>query len=196
VKTAVSRRRSSLATLALLAAGLVSPRSALAMDVPSCGGHVTDTGHMLGERTYHDIDTKLDKLAHETLVDSAMWLADGPRDTLETLGHEAYKRWGIGAQWNNGLLVIIPKTGRAFIVQDEARPDLTADEMAKVVSWDEPDKPMERRVDQVSESLVTLLRPKEDRHIPAHRIRYVFGPVALLLAAWLLRLRGQGASAL
>ncbi len=165
----------------LLIAGF--PRSAQAVDIPAIGGHLTDVDHLLGDRDKQDFERKLEKLQQDTQIDVAGWLVDAPEDSLEGLGHQAYSQWHLGQQWDGGVLFVVPKVGCVVVVQDPAGPRFSAAEVAQITSADEPGNAAARRLDVISDAVGLVVRTKADRFAPAHRLRYVFGPTALLLAA-------------
>jgi len=176
------RARHAVAILSVLCVCLLS-RWAAAFNLPPCGGHVTDTGNLLTAQTKKDIDAKLDKLAHDTLVDAPGWVVDVPAgEDLETLGRLAYGQWKIGDAWDGGVLMVFPTSGRALFIQDIFHPAFTPTEVELLTALDQPSKPMSVRFAAVSDAVVTLLHSKIDLLAPAHRVRYVFGTLALLLS--------------
>ena len=162
-----------------------------AANVPACGGHVTDPDRVLAEPDRQALTAELDKLDLETLIDVAVWVADAPDDSLPPPGQKAFGEWSIGRVWDGGLLIVAPTSGRAVMFQDPKRPVLTPTEVDEVTGADRPDEPMIRRLDAVCQSTASVLRRRIDRYAPARRLRYVFVPAALLLAAAALMARDR-----
>lgn len=180
--------RHAVAVLTVLCACLLS-RWASAYDLPACGGHVTDTRNVLNAQTKKDADAKLDKLAHDALVDAPVWIADAPEgEDLETLGRLAYGQWRIGAAWDAGVLIVFPVSSRVLFIQDIAYPAFTPSEAALLRGVDQPQRPMDVRLATMTDAVVALEHAKIDLTRPAHQVRYVSGTVALLLTAIALTL--------
>jgi len=184
----LQRARGFVTMAAVLVVGL-SAAWARATELPACGGHVTDTGHALTDQERSTLVADIDQLDVETLVDLAVWVTGASDDPLSTLGQRAYGVWRIGRVWDGGILVVVPTTGRAIVVQDAVHPLLAPAEVEQLTGADAPEEPMSRRLDAILDAARTVLRHKIDRHAPAHRLRYVSGSAALLLAAAALTAR-------
>jgi hypothetical protein len=182
------RLRHALATAASLLVSL-SARQLGATDLPACGGHITDRSHVLTDEERLAFVADIDKLDVETLIDFAVWIPDASDEPGASLGQRAYKEWRIGRVWEGGILVVLPTTARAIVVEDGGHPVLTPAEAEELVSADRPDQPVRERLDGVVDEARTLLLRKVDRHGPAHRLRWVLAPLALLLAAAALKRR-------
>jgi uncharacterized membrane protein YgcG len=87
---------------------VLSAAGAYAFDIPGINGHMTDPTKALSDADKTAIEDKLSKIQQDTRIDVAGWIVDAPEDTLEGLGSEAYRRWRIGADWDNGVFFIVP----------------------------------------------------------------------------------------
>jgi hypothetical protein len=165
-RTALPHRtqRMGLAVLTLL---LFSPvRAARALDVPNIDGHMTDPGQTLGKGDKTAIEDKLGKVQQDTRVDVAGWILDAPESSLDKLGREAFKRWHIGGDWDNAVFFVIPRVGRAHVILDDSKPELTVPEVERVVGADKPGAPMPQRVDLVADTAAEIVRAKALRARP------------------------------
>lgn len=171
---------------------LLAPLSAAAVEVPGIDGHMTDPQRRLGS-SKSSIEEKLTKLQDETHFDVAGWVTGAPEDQVETLGREAYERWGIGKSWENGVFLAFPAAGHVHILQDPAKPLLSGDALAKVMAVDEPGQTLPTRVDKLIEEVRKIVVPLTQNHVlppgkahPEGGRKYVIGACALLLLAALM----------
>jgi hypothetical protein len=184
-----------LATIPI--AGLLWPGLARAIDVPAINGHMTDPGHLLSSADKTTIEDKLSKIQADTRVDVAGWIVDAPEDALEELGKDAYRRWNIGNDWDNGVFMVVPKTGRVRLVQPHLPAELSLAEVRKVQAADTPGAPLAQRLDSIAESIGTIIRAKALRARPPGKNDpprgrwYSAGTLAVLLAAIGLTFRAR-----
>ena len=176
--------------LAALVATLAGhPPAAAAREIPSITGHLTDPTHLLSDADLKAANDKFDKIAQDTRIDVAGWVNDLPPEALGDLGDEAYRKWNIGGNWDNGVFLMIPKLGRWRIILNHARPELTESEVARLVAADDPGAPMARRIDGFAGTAGEILRAKIFHARPPGRSDPVLGgwfgggAAALLLAA-------------
>jgi hypothetical protein len=174
----------SLAIWALFA------RAARADDLPPRTGHVSDTSHLLRKQDRDDLEEKLKKLEKEMRVDVAMWLTDASEGVTDDVGREAYEKWNVGKNADNGLLfVITPKGGHAAIVQAPARDYLFKWEAKKVRDEEKLDTSVgdrafaiEHQVEKILEKKTVRRRPRGTPH-PARAMFYLTGAVGLVMLA-------------
>jgi len=181
----------SLLAVFLLAAG------AYAVDIPGINGHMTDPTQALSETDKTAIEDKLGKIQQDTRIDVAGWIVDAPEDALEGLGSEAYRRWRIGAEWDNGVFFIVPRFGRARLIQNHEKPELNASDAAQLLAADDPRAPMAQRIHRMADAAGTMLRaatlharPRGRSH-PRRGLAYGAGAALVLLAAVVRTLRGR-----
>jgi len=153
-------QRGSILFYCSLIATFVVWTSPSAAEIPGINGHMTDPQHRLSDADKKSIEDKLSALQEETHVDLAGWISDAPEDQANALGKEAYRRWGIGKAWDNGIFFMIPVTGRAHLIVEPARPELTAAEQARVLAADRPDAPLSTRLNALADAAGTLVRAK------------------------------------
>lgn len=176
--------RSLLFLVALAAPGLASA-------FPNLEGHVTDPQHRLsvGDRTA--LEKKLGEIQSNTHIDVACWISDAQMPLAQQLGEEAYKRWGIGREWDNGVFFMFPLSGPVRIILDPAKPVFDRGEIFKVAAADRPNADVARRMELLADAADAILREKARAPRPwgtAHPQRglwYALGSalVALLAAA-------------
>jgi hypothetical protein len=191
-----------LATAAVLLAIAVLPANAWAVDVPGIDGHLTDPGHVLSASDKTAVDEKLGKIQQDTRIDVAGWIVDAPEDALTDLGNEAYRRWNIGRDWDNGVFVIVPKIGHAQLIQKPERPALSKAETEQLLAADNPSLSMNQRFDRLAEAAGTVIRGKTfharppGKSDPTRGVVYAGGAAVVLLIALALtwRARKQAAS--
>ncbi len=184
--------------MALFAFSVVlSPAVAYAFDIPGINGHMTDPTQALSDADKTAIEDKLTKIQQDTRIDVAGWIVDAPEDTLEALGSEAYRRWRIGADWDNGVFFIVPRSGRARLIQNHEKPEVNASEAAQLVAADDPHAPMAQRINRMADAAGTMLRaaalharPRGRNH-PRRGLAYGDGAALVLLAAVGFTLRGR-----
>jgi hypothetical protein len=181
--------------LAALTVVLSSAAGAYAFDIPGINGHMTDPTQALSDADKTAIEDKLSKIQQDTRIDVAGWIVDAPEDTLEGLGSEAYRRWRIGADWDNGIFFIVPKSGRARLIQNRDKPEVNASDAALLVAADDPHASMTQRINRMADAAGTMLRatalqarPRGRNH-PRRGLVYGAGAALVLLAAVGLALR-------
>jgi hypothetical protein len=186
----VTRRTSvGLATVAVLLAIAIVPASAWAIDVPGIDGHLTDPRHILSASDKTAIDEKLGKIQQDTRIDVAGWIVDAPPEALAELGNEAYRRWNIGRDWDNGVFLIVPKAGRAQLIQKPERPALSKVETEPILAADNPTLSMNQRLDRLADAAGTAIRGKTfharppGKNDPPRGIAYAGGAAVVLLIA-------------
>jgi hypothetical protein len=184
----------------MVAAALVialSSRWANALDVPMINGHMTDPTRTLSEADKTAIEDKLSKIQEDTRIDVAGWVVDAPEDSLDTLGNEAYRRWKIGADWDNGVFLIIPRVGRAHLIQDHAKPELNPADAARLLATDDPRAPMAQRLNRMADSVGGMLRATAlharpaGKTFPRRGLAYAGGAAGVLLLAVILTFLGR-----
>jgi len=174
-----------------------SPRSAMAIDVPAINGHMTDPNRMLSTADKNSIEDKLSKIQQDTRVDVAGWIVDAPESSLEDLGNQAYKKWNIGGDWDNGVFLVVPKSGRVRVVQPHVPTELTLAEVGRVVAADNPNQAMMQRLDSIADMVGIIIRARAlharppGKNDPARGLRYTAGLLALLVAAVALTFRAR-----
>jgi hypothetical protein len=144
----------------LLVATLLHAAAAIALDIPAIDGHMTDPTRALSASDKTAVDEKLGKIQADTRIDVAGWIVDAPADTLTELGNEAYQRWNIGRDWDNGVFLVIPKVGRAQLAQKRERPALSKPEIDQLLAADNPALSMSQRVDRLADAAGTVIRAK------------------------------------
>lgn len=120
--------RLRLLILILLAVALTVVRAtdARADDaVPHIEGHVTDPTHKLSRQEKRSIEELLGSIQSDSKIDVAAFIADVPPDQLEKAGRAAFRTWGIGRAWENGVLIVISTDARGVeIIVAPERPAL------------------------------------------------------------------------
>jgi len=176
---------------------VLSAAGAYAFDIPGINGHMTDPTKALSDADKTAIEDKLSKIQQDTRIDVAGWIVDAPEDTLEGLGSEAYRRWRIGADWDNGVFFIVPKSGRARLIQNHDKPEVNASDAAQLLAADDPPASMAERINRMADVAGTMLRaatlrarPRGHNH-PHRGLVYGAGAALVLLAAVGLTLRGS-----
>lgn len=191
------RAQSWFATVAVALAIAVCSGSASAVEVPGIDGHVTDPTHALSASDKTAIDEKLGKIQQDTRIDVAGWIVDAKEEALAELGNEAYRRWNIGRDWDNGVFLIVPKVGRAKLIQKQGHPALSSSEIDQVVAADSPSLSMSQRLDRLADAAGTVIRDKTFRprppgkSDPARGVRYAGGAMVVLLVALALTWRAR-----
>ncbi len=152
----------------LLAAPLVLgfPGTARAIDVPGIDGHMTDPGRVLGTSDKNAVEDKLSKLQQDTRIDVAGWIVDAQAGALDDLGHKAFQKWNIGGDWDGAVFFVIPRVGRVRLIQNDAKPELSAQEASKIVAADKPNAPMLERLDLIIDATGEIVRKKTLRARP------------------------------
>ncbi len=175
---------------------LFMPRRANAVEIPGINGHMTDPGHLLSSGDKTTVEEKLNKIQQDTRVDVAGWITDAPESQLDALGLEAYKRWNIGASWDNGVFFMVPKVGRVHVILDPVKPpQLTVAEVTRVEDADKPNAPMTERIESIADSAGGIIRGKalrprpEGKTDPARGRLFSYGAAALFVAAIAMTLR-------
>jgi uncharacterized membrane protein YgcG len=185
----MSRTQSWFATVAVVLAVVVCPGSAWAVEIPGIDGHVTDPTHALSASDKTAIDENLGKIQQDARIDVAAWIVDAKEDALTELGNEAYRRWNIGRDWDNGVFLIVPKVGRAKLIQKQGRPALSPSEAEQLVAADNPALSMNQRLDRLADAAGTVIRGKtfhprpRGESDPARGVRYAGGATVVLLIA-------------
>ena len=187
------RRRRTFGALALLSAALL-PTAALGLDVPGIQGHMTDPGHKLSDGDKSSMEDRLSKIQEDTHIDFAGSISDVPEDQATAYGEAAFKSWGIGNDWDNGVFLIFPGSGRVHIVQNPDKPLLNGEELGKLAEADDPGEDLHRRIEKLSDKARDILVPKTANQVrprgTAHPER---GRYYAVLTA-LIALAGVGAS--
>ncbi len=191
--------RRLLVTTAFAAAAM-APGVALATDIPGINGHITDPGHLLSNADKTSLEDKFNKIMSDTRVDCAGWVTDAPESQLNQLGAEAYKRWNIGASWDNGVFFMVPKAGRVHVILDPSKPaELTPAEITKITDADKPNATMMDRLEAIGETTGSIIRAKALRPRPAGKTDpargrlFGYGAFALLVAAVVMSFRNKRA---
>jgi hypothetical protein len=168
---------------------------ARATDIPGINGHITDPGHLLSSADKTTLEEKFNKIMQDTRVDTAGWITDAAEKDLNSLGLEAYRRWNIGASWDNGVFFMIPKVGRVHVILDPNKPAiLTPAEVTKVV---DADKPKMERCEAIAEATGGIIRNKtlkprpEGKTDPERGRLFAYGALALLIAAIVMTVRSK-----
>jgi hypothetical protein len=182
-----------MALLALIVA--LSAADAYAYDVPGINGHMTDPTQALSDVDKTTIEDKLSKIQQDTRIDVAGWIVDAPAEALQGMGDEAYRRWRIGMDWDNGIFFIVPKSGRARLIQNRDKPEVSGSDAAQLVAADDPQAPMVQRINRMADAAGTMLRatalrprPQGLNH-PRSGLAYSAGAAFVFLAAVGLSLR-------
>jgi hypothetical protein len=127
--------------------------------VPPLDGHVTDPQHKLKAADEESMEDKLGKIQSDTQIDVAAWLSDTPAAVATDLGNEAYERWHIGRDWENGILLVFPAVGPVHVILSPKRPALSETEVAKIVATDStPAAPWTTRLDRAANEIGSVLR--------------------------------------
>jgi hypothetical protein len=185
----MNRAQSWFAAVAVVLAIAGCPGRAWAVDIPGIDGHVTDPTHALSASDKTAIDENLGKIQQDTRIDVAAWIVDAKEDALTELGNEAYRRWNIGRDWDNGVFLIVPKVGRAKLIQKQGRPALSPSEAEQLVAADNPALSMNQRLDRLADAAGTVIRGKtfhprpHGESCPPRGVRYAGGATAVLLIA-------------
>jgi uncharacterized membrane protein YgcG len=144
--------------LAGAALALLVSREARAA-VPPLDGHVTDPQNKLRPADEEAMEDKLGKIQSDTQVDVATWLSDAPPDAATELGNEAYERWHIGRDWENGVLLVFPAVGPVHVIMNPARPVLAAAEVTKIIDNDVgPTTAYRARIERAANEIGAVLR--------------------------------------
>jgi hypothetical protein len=175
----------------------LAPAAAAALDVPGIEGHMTDPAQVLGKDDKRSIEDKLGSLQGDTRVDVAGWIVDAPESSLDALGHEAFRKWHIGNDWDNALFFVVPRVGRAHLIQNDAHPELSALEAASLLAADKPGAPMPQRMDALADAAGSIVRAKALRSRPpgvadpGRGLRFALGWSAVLALAVGLTARAE-----
>lgn len=158
---------------------------------------MTDPDRTLSDSDKTAAEDTLGKIQEDTRIDVAGWIADAPESQLDELGNEAYRRWNIGRDWDNGIFLMIPKSGRVHIILNRTRPALTPTEVRRVIDADSPTSPMAQRLDKIANAAGAIVRNNALRARPAGQndpvgtIWYACGAGAVLLIAVALTYRAR-----
>jgi uncharacterized membrane protein YgcG len=191
----MGRKQLLVATAALLF--WLCPAWALAIEVPGINGHMTDPDHTLSDSDKTAAEDMLGKIQEDTRIDVAGWIVDAPDSQLDDLGNEAYRKWNIGRDWDNGVFLIVPKSGRVHVIQNRTKPALTTVEARRVVDADSPSSPMAQRLTKIAEAAGGIVRNNALRarpagqNDPADAMWYACGAGAVLLIAAALTYRAR-----
>lgn len=175
----------------------LSPGLAMAIDIPGINGHMTDPDRTLSDADKTSTEDTLSKIQEDTRIDVAGWVVDAPENQLDDLGNEAYHRWNIGRDWDNGIFLMVPKSGRVHVIQNRTKPALTAVEVHRVIDADSPSSPMAQRLDKIANAVGGIVRNNALRARPAGQndpgdaIWYACGAGAVLLIAVALTYRAR-----
>ncbi|MBS2026611.1 MAG: TPM domain-containing protein [Deltaproteobacteria bacterium] len=194
--------RLSMYTFVMCASGMVVEcPPALAQDIPGINGHMTDPDRRLSDADKKAIEDQLSGLQEETHVDIAGWVTHAADNQVEELGARAYRQWNIGKAWDNGVFFVIPATGRAHLIVDRARPELTAAEQARVLAADRPEAPLATRLNALADTAGSLVKAKVFHARPPgpkdgrRALAYGAGAVAMALGSGLFGRRKRRPSA-
>jgi hypothetical protein len=130
------------------------------LNVPGINGHMTDPTHKLSDDAKKEVEDRLTKIAEDTHIDLAGWITNAPDDQVVALGNEAYKRWSIGVWWDNGVFFAFPAAGQVHIIQDPAKPELTPEEVTKLLAADKPSSDYQKRIDDLEVATRAMVEPK------------------------------------
>jgi hypothetical protein len=173
----------------------LAPRAASAIDVPNINGHMTDPDHTLSEADKTSIEDKLGKIQEDTRVDFAGWIVDAPEASLDDLGNDAFHRWNIGRDWDNGAFMLVPRNGRVHLIQNPKHPVFTPAETHRVVDADTPSAPMAQRLDHIQDAAGGIIRTNSLKARPRGNtdprlaVWYACGAGAIFLLASALSVR-------
>lgn len=170
---------------------------AAALNIPGIQGHMTDPTRQMSDAAKAAVEDKLGKIAEDTHIDAAGWITNAPEDQVDALGNEAYKRWSIGVWWDNGVFFAFPATGRVHIIQDKAKPELNAAEVAKLAAADNPNESdYQKRIERLADVEREILIPKTEKKArpwgtnrPGLGNEYLAAAFALALAGVVMSVR-------
>ncbi len=126
--------------------------------VPPLEGHVTDPSRKLKAADEEALEDKLGKIMTDTQCDLATWLSDVPPESANEAGADAYDRWHIGRDWENGILLVFPSTGPVHVIVKTERPAVTEAEITKVETGDDPHLAWKARIERAADELASVLR--------------------------------------
>jgi hypothetical protein len=178
--------------LAWLAALCLTAAPARALDVPNLKSHVADPGHLLSKHDRDELNDKLGKVQKDLGVDAVAFIVDGDEQVVSDLGHEAFQKWKVGQDFDNGILFVVPRQGHAHLIQSHASPEFTKEEASKIMRADKLDVSTVERAEAILDAANKIVERKARRRRPvgqAHPMRgviYLSGALAVLVLAVML----------
>jgi hypothetical protein len=170
------------------------PGAARALDIPGIGGHMTDPQHKLSDSDKTSIEDRLSKIQEDTHIDFAGWISDIPEDQATAYGEEAYKRWNIGNDWDNGVFLLFPASGRVRVAQNHDKPLLNPDEAHRLAEADDPGEELHRRIERLADKGREILVPKTANQVRPWGTAHPDRGRLYAIAAGLIALAGLGIS--
>jgi len=169
--------------------------------VPSIGGHVTDPGERLTPDEKKEIEALFGAIQSDTKVDVAAFIAQVARNDVATAGRTAYAQWGIGRDWETGILLTLSQDGQGcrLIVPGEGSPISPArvadieTAVAQVAQRGQMARALRVAAEQIGSVLrarakTPLARPYGKRDV-ARSIPYWAGALVVAVLATILSLR-------
>jgi uncharacterized membrane protein YgcG len=160
---------------------------------PPIAGHVTDPGGRLSADEKKEIEELLGAIQTDSKVDVAAFIAQVARKDVATAGRTAYAQWGIGRDWESGVLLTLSEDGQGcrLIVAGDASPISPArvaeieTAVGQVAQKGQFVRALRVAAEQIGRVLRTraktpLVRPRGERDVPRS---LPYGAGALLVAA-------------
>lgn len=172
----------------ITALALVLPGSGWAL-VPNLEGHITDPQRRLSQNDRTNLEKKLNEIQSNTHIDVACWISEVAPDAARGQGQEFYRVRGIGRAWDNGVFFMFPRTGRVEIIQEPNRPELTPQEVQRVLGADNPTQDVARRLESLADATNGILGSKAKAARPWGQTRpevgraYLFGALVVFAVA-------------
>jgi uncharacterized membrane protein YgcG len=100
---------------------------------PPLQGHVTDPNDKISRSERRQLEESLEEIQKDTAVDVAVFLAPVGGERLEMVGRVAYAQWGIGRDWESGVLVAISQDGQdCRLILPNRDPTISAVEVTEI----------------------------------------------------------------